>query len=183
MHPPDDRYPEFLRNATTAYLASGLDAGREVLRPIAGKIWNGLRRSHHLTSAATHVMRPTAGERAFSPTEAAKILRRDNFQCRYCGADTVPKPIAVLLHSLFPAELPFHEHYLDGSMHPLFWTRVAEIDHITPANRGGSWVDPLNRVTACVVCTTNRGDRTLHAWGVGSTSRSRDGTDWCRSTP
>ncbi|MGH7582784.1 MAG: HNH endonuclease [Gemmatimonadales bacterium] len=165
MHPPIDLYPQVLRSAALAYLESGLDAGRETLRPVAGETWSGARGPVPTFAPSAPAFSRRDGTPFFTPLQAVKILARDQFQCRYCGGETIPMPIAVLMHSLFPAELPFHERYRSGTVHPLFWTRVPELDHLKPGRLGNSPDDPLNFVTACIVCNTKKGDHLLEEVG------------------
>ncbi len=69
---------------------------------------------------------------------------------------------------LYPFELPFHTRYKRGHTHPLFWTRVAEADHIVPGSIGGDWKDLDNLGTACVACNARKGNYTVEDldWSV-----------------
>jgi 5-methylcytosine-specific restriction endonuclease McrA len=165
MNPPSDNYPFILRKAAEAYLADGLESGRMVLLPIAMEVWPGMPPgSVHRRPHVEDTQRAT-GRRAFSLHRSAATFRRDYFRCRYCGAEIIPKPIAVLMHWLYPRELPFHPNYKAGCMHPLFWTRVAEADHLVAGSVGGAWTDPDNHVTACVCCNTRKGNASIEEIG------------------
>jgi len=161
---PPDTYHLVLRNTIEAYLEHGLEAGRRALAPIAGEIWPGLPPSEGPSQPRRPRQGPR-GKRSFSAARSAATLERDHFRCRYCGCEIIPKPIAVLTSTLYPEELPFHPAYRGGCMHPLYWTRVAEADHLVPGSDGGAWEDPTNHVTACVVCNTRKGDLTLQELG------------------
>ena len=160
-------------------MAEGLEAGRKALAPIAAQIWPGLPPgSMARPLGANRSASAGAGRRSFSSRRSAITFIRDGFHCRYCGGETVPRPIAVLMSSLYPAELPYTMHYKAGMMHPLYWTRVAEADHLVPGSAGGAWTDPENHVTACVVCNTRKGRHSVEQ--IGWTLRSSAGirTEW-----
>ena len=159
-----DNYHLILRETAVAYLAEGIEAGRLKLAPIAAEIWPGMPPG---TPRLGRVERPvpSEGRRTFSASRSGATFRRDHFRCRYCDVAIIPKPIAVLLHQLYPTELPFHEHYKGGYMHPLFWTRVGEADHLVAGSVGGGWTDPDNHVTACVCCNTRKGNASLAELG------------------
>ena len=165
MDSPTDQYPFILREAAEAYLAEGLESGRLVLSPIAAEIWRGLPPQSVRPRSKLDNPHTAVGRRSFSASRSAATFRRDHFRCRYCGIEIVPKPIALLMHSLYPTELPFHEHYKAGCMHPLFWLRVAEADHLVAGSVGGAWTDPANHVTACVCCNTRKGNASLEELG------------------
>jgi 5-methylcytosine-specific restriction endonuclease McrA len=160
-----DQYPFILRTAAEVFLADGLEAGRQVLQPIAGEIWPGLPPRSLPRPASQEPMRAVIGKRSFSPARSAATFRRDHFRCRYCCSEITPRPIAALMHTLYPSELPFHENYKRGHVHPLFWTRVAEADHLNAGTRGGGWDDPDNHVTACVRCNTLKGNLSVEELG------------------
>jgi 5-methylcytosine-specific restriction endonuclease McrA len=166
---PTDQYPFILRDAAEAFLNEGLEAGRLALVPIAREIWPGLPRGEKRVRTSTP-REPSVGQRTFSPKRSAATFLRDGFRCRYCAGEIIPKPIALLMHSLYSAELPFHPNYKAGYIHPLFWTRVAEADHLVAGSSGGAWTDPANHVTACVLCNTKK--RALSLQDLGWTLRT-----------
>ena len=159
--PSDDEYHLALRDACEALLSRGYDVGRAFLRPIAKDSWGGLP-----TMALPEERKGTGrGGRSFSAKRSAETFVRDGFICRYCGREVVPRPIAEMLSRVYPSEIPFHRHYKTGCIHPLFWTRVAEADHIYPGSLGGAWEDPENHATACVACNARKGNYTLEDLG------------------
>jgi hypothetical protein len=178
VEPPADRYHEILRDVAVTYLRAGLEAGRVAFGNAAGEIWPGLPRgaiAKPIVGLDTTPQSSTiGGRRSFSSRRSAATFIRDGFHCRYCGCEVVPRPFAVLLSALYPKELPYTVHYKLGYMHPAYWTRVAEADHLVPGSAGGPWTDPENHVTACVVCNTRKGRYTLGAigWKLGPVRRT-----------
>jgi hypothetical protein len=174
--PPDDIYHVVLRQAAEVFLKDGVEAGRKVLDSIAGEVW--------VKSLSAAPRRGTArvqrsvgdGSRAVTTAHRAATLVRDHFRCRYCGTEVLPKSVAFLMSSIYPVELPFHAHYKRGEIHPLYWTRVAELDHLVPGSRSQEWLNPANHVTACVACNTIKGDRTPSELGWEVLPRAT--SDW-----
>ena len=70
-----------------------------------------------------------------------------------------------ILSLLFPEDLPYVSTYKHGQIHRAYWEIGAEADHLFPGSRGGSWNDPTNHVTACVLCNTRKSDWTLEELG------------------
>jgi hypothetical protein len=73
----------------------------------------------------------------------------------------MPSPLLMLVSSLYPKEFPFHPNWRRGEIHPAFWTRGAESDHLVPVAAGGDPDALDNRVTACAVCNTRKADHLL----------------------
>ncbi|HEX6510108.1 MAG TPA: HNH endonuclease [Chloroflexota bacterium] len=111
-----------------------------------------------------------ASRPALPPATRIQILRRDGWLCRYCGRKTIFEPVMRLLGALFPDDFPHHPNWKNGYTHPAVLTRTAEVDHIVPGSRGGSWTDPENLVACCSRCNTSKADLTLEE--VGWTIRS-----------
>ncbi len=162
---PTDNYHTALREAAEAFLLEGLEAGRLVLVPIAGHIWPGLPSGAIMRAKQITPTKIKVGKRSFSAERSAKTFLRDKFRCRYCGCEIIPKPIAILMSGLYSQELPFHPNYKSGFVHSLYWTRVAEADHLVAGSVGGDWNDPDNHVTACVVCNTRKGNCSIEDIG------------------
>jgi 5-methylcytosine-specific restriction endonuclease McrA len=89
--------------------------------------------------------------------------RRDQFHCRYCGGRLVPVPLMSVLSYLFPEQLPYN--YRFKNVHPMYWTRGAEADHIEPVSRGGDSEAAENHATACVRCNTAKSNSRLEEIG------------------
>ena len=166
----DDQYHSVLQAAAIACLEHGVASGRAVLGSISGEIWGGLP-----PMALPPERRGTGSKgRSFAARRSAEVYRRDGFQCRYCGRCVMPRPIAELMATLFPEDLAFHTHYKSGCVHPVFWTRVAEADHIFPGSLGGDWDDPMNHATACVACNVRKSNYTLEDLGWQLVAGGRD---------
>lgn len=73
-------------------------------------------------------------------TTRAKVYRRDDNLCRYCG-----------------------KRVRDDSRRHFIWRRT--IDHVIPRSRGGSNL-MANLVTACEPCNTFKGDRLIEEIGM-----------------
>lgn len=151
-------YAEFLREAIVALAMRDSESACGALSPIAGLTW-----SERLTCRQGSGMVGTAPvhgskKRTFSRARSAATFARDGYTCVYCGIRVVARPVAVLLHDICPETLPYHVHYKHGFIHPLFWTNVAEADHLVPGSTGGSWDDLANHVTACSRCNAVKGD-------------------------
>lgn len=141
--PPADDYPEGIQAVIQALLSGGREAGAAALEPIA------YRRQE--------IARRPAVPRALQ----AQVLRRDRFQCRYCGAKLIPAPIMELLGELYAEDFPFHPNWKGGQTHPAFLSRSPIVDHVVPGSTGGAWLDPDNMVTACWPCNARKADFTL----------------------
>lgn len=119
---PADDYPEGIEAVVQALLSGGREAGAAALEPIA------YRRQE--------IARRPAVPRALQ----AQVLRRDRFQCRYCGAKLIPAPIMELLGELYAEDFPFHPNWKGGQTHPAFLSRSPIIDHVIPGSTGGAWL-------------------------------------------
>jgi 5-methylcytosine-specific restriction endonuclease McrA len=168
----DDRYVDAITAATSAICAGDIAGGRVALEPIAGQIWSRHIPTRHAAGAsAAIVKRPNASAR-----RAARIFARDRYHCRYCAARVVPKTLAMLLHELYPLELPFHRNYRGGYTHPIFWVAVPEVDHLASGFSGGNWQDEENLVTACVACNQAKGAASVAE--AGFELKPTPTTDW-----
>lgn len=144
---PRDPYPEVLESALHVLVTDGPLVAREVLVPIA--------------FARTAI----GGRPALPRTLQARIMQRDRFGCRYCGAKTIPNPIFDLLGRVFPDEIPFHPNWKGGATHPAVLSRCGVIDHVDPVSTGGAPKDAANLVTACWPCNSRKSDLTLERLG------------------
>ena len=119
---------------------------------------------------------------AGSRVRAGATFKRDHFCCRYCGGRVVPVAVMSVLSHLFPEQLPFVHTY--KNVHPMYWTRGAEADHIEPGSRGGDSEAAENHATACVRCNTAKSDNQLQDIGwrlLDPSTADWDGlTNWYR---
>jgi 5-methylcytosine-specific restriction endonuclease McrA len=181
--PPDDWYPSVLEAAIQAYCSDGWASGAAALEPIARMRWTErVARAPVVVERAVDAAATKTGTRRFTPARAGATFRRDHFTCRYCGACVVPVALMSLLSDLYPEQIPFAHTYKD--VHPMYWTRGAEADHIEPGSRGGDWEALANHATACVRCNTAKSDNRLADIGwvlLDSSSSEWDGlTHWYR---
>lgn len=166
-------YANEIAAAVTALAGQGAEAAREALIPIADQTWT-VRVKHRRRSPST----PTspfegAGSRSFRESRSAATFVRDGFACVHCGVRVVARPLAVLLHDVSPTAIKYHKHYKRGAIHPLFWTNVAEADHLVPGSLGGSWDDLSNHVTACVLCDATKADAEAQGLGRAASDQAR----------
>jgi 5-methylcytosine-specific restriction endonuclease McrA len=166
LPPPTDPYPDVLAITIRAILSDGRSSGLAALEPIAGLVW-----AEQVASAPLLVHRPAdipgvqTGLRQFTPARAGATFRRDRFQCRYCGGRVIPVAVMSVLSHVYPEELPYDFRFKRGSVHPMYWTRGAEADHIEPISRGGDGHALENHATACVRCNTAKSDNRLEDIG------------------
>lgn len=160
------------------FISDGYEAGVRELEPIAGEIWPGFaRRGRRRPRQAATAGAEVPGKRpAFRRRIAAATYVRDHFQCVYCTARVMPLGLLSTLAGVYPEQIPYHVNYKSGSTHPMFWTRTSEADHKDAGSRGGDWSDINNHVTACVLCNTRKGDRSLEEmnWQVRPAESSSD---------
>jgi len=150
----DDRYTDAMSEAAAAICGGNIEAGRSALEPFAGQLWTRRipRQKTEDGSSAADDDRPPP-----DVWRSARVFARDRYHCRYCEAKVVPKTFAMLLHTLYPTELPFHDRYKRGYTHPIFWVAVPEVDHVESIFGGGAGRDEANLVTACVACNDSKG--------------------------
>jgi 5-methylcytosine-specific restriction endonuclease McrA len=175
LEPARDAFPAVFEEAITAFLTSGRDAGAGALAAVAGQVWHE-RIARAPVVAPGPPMPPVVapiGVRSFTKARAGATFQRDGLQCRYCGGQVMPVALMSLLACIYPQQLPFVDTY--KAVHPAFWTRGAEADHLVPGARGGNWLDPENHVTACARCNTAKSDLTLDeiGWTLLPRARSR----------
>jgi 5-methylcytosine-specific restriction endonuclease McrA len=159
-----DRCLEAISGAVQAVIAGDRAAAGAHLEPIRGELWSGMPAWDRPTVGHPRQLVQTPGHSS-TPVRAAETFVRDRFQCRYCGQRLIPVCLMSVLSRLFPAELPYVSTYKQGAIHPAYWEIGAEADHIVPGSRGGSWSDPANHATACVVCNTRKSHWTLDELG------------------
>jgi len=158
--PPTDDYPQHIADAARAFLADGWEAGASALAPVAGLVWTEVIKRPAVRAIRTTDPSAAAG-RAFTVKRAATTYRRDRFHCRYCGGKVLPVAFMSLVSLLYPNAVPYVSTYRRGAIHPAYWTRGAEADHIEPGSVGGEWLDPDNHATACARCNTKKSRYTL----------------------
>lgn len=149
-------YADVLREAVSALATHGAEAARVALEPIARLTWLERYALRRPTRPIAPQSLDGGGKRSFSIARSAATFVHDGFRCWHCSRRVVSRSIAVLLHDVYPSGVPYNVHYKHGFIHPLFWTNVAEADHLKPGSSGGSWDDPSNHVTACSLCNAKK---------------------------
>lgn len=99
------------------------------------------------------------------PSRALKhlLLQRDGYHCRFCGIPLIRMEVRALLHTLYPAALPWPK--VSAGQHAAFLTMWVQYDHILPHARGGT-TDLENLVIACAPCNFGRVQHTLDEVGL-----------------
>jgi 5-methylcytosine-specific restriction endonuclease McrA len=161
-----DRCLLAVADAVVATVAGDRLQARSALAPIRGELWRGMPAWERPSVRLAGVRRADpAGRRCFAPARVAQTFVRDGCQCRYCGQRLIPVCLMSIVSLLYPEELPYVSTYKQGLIHRAYWELGAEADHLLPGSRGGSWTDPANHVTACVLCNTQKSDWTLEELG------------------
>jgi len=164
-----------LQGAIVALAAGDRGTAKAALDPIAGQIWTDRFKMRSSAQPASTTPLERAAKRSFSIARSANTFTRDHFCCVYCEKRVVARAVAVLLHDAFPEAIPYNQRYKHGSMHPLFWTNVAEADHLVPGAGGGSWLELSNHVTACSHCNAVKSDAPAEKWRIGPSAHAWDG--------
>jgi hypothetical protein len=102
------------------------------------------------------------------------VTEADLPTCRCCGGKTVAMPVLRALSSLHPVELPHHQNWKAGQVHPAYLLISTSLDHRDPGARGGGWTDPDNLVTSCWPCNSGKAHFTLDelGWTLSPSRRS-----------
>jgi hypothetical protein len=109
------------------------------------------------------------------PTSLVSVLRRDEWQCNYCGRRLVLAPLIAAIGALYPDEFPFPSHAMPArTTHPAAIRVYPNVDHVTAGRFSGDWTNDGNLVAACTPCNTLKSDRS--GWpGLSFTRQSWDG--------
>ena len=86
------------------------------------------------------------------------VLKRDNWQCRYCARKLVAAPLIEVIGALCPNEFPFPKgHHMPADRtHPAAVRIYPAVDHVHAGSVGGDWKDEVNLVAACVPCNERK---------------------------
>lgn len=107
--------------------------------------------------------------KAFTKFEPS-VFARDNFRCRYCSSEVLPKKVFKHAHAALGAEtLPLGRTNATRSGFYLMF--VATLDHVLPWSLGGR-TDETNLVTSCWSCNYGKANFTLEQLGLND-PRSR----------
>lgn len=96
-----------------------------------------------------------------APKAATKrnVLARDGHRCRYCGIPVIDADIRKLLHSLYPAAVPWVSS-VPEKQHAAFSCFWLQYDHVVPHSHGGR-SDEDNIVICCALCNFGKLDYTV----------------------
>lgn len=104
------------------------------------------------------------------------VLARDGYVCRYCARRTIDIDVLKALSRLFPDVLPRHRNWKKAECHPIYWTHVGSLEHLTPVTHGGTDDPESNLICACYECNDARSNALLADLGWKPLLRKRD--DW-----
>lgn len=112
-----------------------------------------------------------------SPSETARVFRRDHFTCCYCGQRTIPSVVMRCFSTLWPKQFPYHPHGKTSEAHFAYWTIMSSLEHLEAGTRGGDWTADVNLACACWTCNQTKGNaaRTGNFAGYAEPDRNWDG--------
>jgi len=101
--------------------------------------------------------------KSFSRYETS-LFARDNFRCRYCGSQVIPKKVFTRFQEIVGKEiLPLGGTNANRSGYSLMF--YATLDHVFPHSLGGR-TDEGNLVTCCWSCNYGKMNYTLEQLGL-----------------
>lgn len=101
--------------------------------------------------------------KAFTKFEPA-VFARDNFRCRYCSCEVLPKKVFKQSHAMLGAEtIPLGR--TNASRSGFYLMFVATLDHVFPWSLGGR-TDETNLVTCCWSCNYGKANFTVEQLGL-----------------
>jgi hypothetical protein len=113
--------------------------------------------------------RPQQGRNP-GPAVRLAVFRRDGYICRYvhCARRTIDDGVLRLLSTVLPEDLPYHPNWKIGSVHPIYWTHTASLEHVVAWSTDGSNDVEENLVTACSCCqyAKNYYDLEILGWEI-----------------
>lgn len=96
----------------------------------------------------------------FEPT----LFARDNFRCRYCSSDVLPKKVFKNLKSLV-GEVALPLGRTNPTRSGFYLLFAATLDHVLPWSLGGR-TDESNLVTCCWSCNYGKANYTVEQLGI-----------------
>ena len=106
---------------------------------------------------------PVDPVKAFTKFESS-VFARDNFRCRYCSAEVLPKKVFKQAHTRLGAEtMPLGR--TNASRSGFYLMFVATLDHVFPWSLGGR-TDETNLVTCCWSCNYGKANFTVEQLGI-----------------
>jgi len=108
--------------------------------------------------------------RNLSPAVRLAVFKRDGYTCRYvhCGRRTIDDGVLRLLSTVLPEDLPYHPNWKLDSVHPIYWTHTASLEHVVAWSTDGTNDVEGNLVTACSCCqyAKNYYDLAILGWEI-----------------
>lgn len=114
-----------------------------------------------------------------APKAATKrnVLARDGYSCRYCGIPVIDADIRKLLHSFYPAAVPWVSS-VPEKQHAAFSCFWLQYDHVVPHSHGGR-SDEDNVVISCALCNFGKLDYTVKQLNIADPrSRPPQPVEW-----
>lgn len=152
---------DLVREAAQFVISDDLAAARATLKRINTEgLEEERREAHRLVRErlaegnwATPKTRSQQGRNPGSAVRLA-VFKRDGYICRYvhCGRRTIDDGLLRLLSTVLPEDLPRHPNWKLGSVHPIYWTHTASLEHVVAWSTEGSNDVEGNLVTACSCC-------------------------------
>jgi hypothetical protein len=102
-------------------------------------------------------------DRMPTPADCDLILRRDGWNCVFCGIPVVSKRVREAAVRMYPDDISWGRSNL--SQHSAFQCMWLQFDHILPHSRGGD-NSVSNVVISCAPCNFGRMEHTLDEVGI-----------------
>ena len=158
-----------LAQAMKAAVSSGEDAARELVGRIPDekiRSWcvehgqlSGIFRHRALGKPAAPNESLGIGPRNPNSSMTDAVLRRDRYQCRYCGLPVIPKTVHVAF-SIVVGPDAYSVGRTNQERHGMALISRAQLDHVVPYGQGGVTGEE-NLVTACWACNYGKARFTL----------------------
>ena len=168
---------DLIREAALFVISDDLAAARAALKQIDTEgLEQERREAHRLVrerlAEGNWVTPETRSQQGRNPGSAVRlaVFKRDGYICRYvhCGRRTIDDGVLRLLSTVLPKDLPRHPNWKLGSVHPIYWTHTASLEHVVAWSTEGSNDVEGNLVTACSCCqyAKNYYDLELLGWEI-----------------
>jgi 5-methylcytosine-specific restriction endonuclease McrA len=106
----------------------------------------------------------------------AKMLKRDGFNCVFCGIPLIRAEVRKEINGLYPIALEWGRKNIE--QHSAFQAMWLQYDHLVPHSRGGN-NDLENLVITCAPCNFGRMEYTIDEVGlIDPMSRERVKSEW-----
>jgi|HubBroStandDraft_6_1064221.scaffolds.fasta_scaffold109730_1 hypothetical protein len=152
---------DLVGEAARLVLIGDLDGARVALRGLDTTALEAERKAAHSAvrervTSGRWVSPETRPQQGRDPGRSIRlaVFRRDHYVCRYehCGRRTIDDAVLKLLSEALPDVLPYHSNWKLGSVHPIYWTHTASLEHVLAWSTHGTNDVERNLVTACSCC-------------------------------